>query len=82
VFSDPGAFMVYKVESVQDLPLTGVHDEISRTLQAQKVKNAFDTLQNSTKPTFDDTYFATPAPPSMRSPAELPTTQAPAPGKK
>jgi hypothetical protein len=82
VFSDPSAFMIYKVESVQDLPLTGVHDEIFRTLQAQKVKNAFDTLQSSTKPTFDDAYFATPAPPTMRSPGELPATQAPAPGKK
>jgi len=82
VFADPAAFMIYKVESVQDVPLTTVHDEIARALQAQKVKSAFDAVQNSTKPTFDDAYFAAPAAPSMRNPNELPTMKSPDPGKK
>ena len=82
VFSDPAAFMIYKVESIQDLPVASVHDEISRTLQGQKIKSAFDAFQNSTKTTLNDAYFAIPAPPTLKNPGETPAAQAPAPGKK
>lgn len=86
VFSDASGYRIYKVEEIKDLPLATVHDEISHAMQGQNMKNSFDSLQNSAKTTFDDAYFATPAPPSLRNPGEQPapkgTTTPPPPGKK
>jgi hypothetical protein len=86
VFSDATGYRIYKIEEIKDLPLASVHDEIARTLQGQNTKNAFDSLQNSAKTTFDDKYFAGPAPPSLKNPGERPasqgTTTPPPPGKK
>jgi hypothetical protein len=86
VFSDASGYRIYKIEEIKDLPLASVHDEIARTLQGQNMKNSFDSLQNSAKTTFDDSYFATAAPPSLRNPGEAPatkgTTTPAGPGKK
>jgi PPIC-type PPIASE domain len=86
VFSDASGYRIYKIEEIKDLPLASVHDEIARALQGQNMKSSFDSLQNSAKTTFDDSYFATAAPPSLRNPGEPPaakgTTTPPAPGKK
>jgi hypothetical protein len=84
VFSDATGYRIYKVTEVKDLPLASVHDEIARALQGQNMKNAYDSLQNSAKTTFDSTYFATPAAPSLRNPGEAPAPQGttPPPGKK
>ena len=85
VFDDPGGFMIYKIEAAEDLPVTGVHDEIVRKLETDKIKSSFDALQNSGKTTLDDAYFATPAPPApptLRNPGEAPAAQTPPPGKK
>ena len=82
VFNDPAGFMVYKVTDIKDLPVATVHDEIARTLQAEKLKTAMDGLQNSVKTTLDESYFATPAPPTLHSPGELPVQNPPPPGKK
>ena len=82
VFNDPAGFMVYKVTDTKDLPVATVHDEIARTLQAEKLKAAMDGLQNSVKTTLDESYFASPAPPTLRTPGELPVQNPPPPGKK
>ena len=82
VFNDPAGFMVYKVTDTKDLPVASVHDEIARTLQAEKLKAAMDGLQNSVKTTLDESYFASPAPPTLHSPGELPVQNPPPPGKK
>jgi hypothetical protein len=84
VLSDPTGFRIYKVEEIKELPLTSVHEEIARTLQGQNMKNAFDSLQNSAKPTFDNAYFANPSAPSLRNPGERPAAPGatPPPGKK
>ena len=82
VFNDPTGFMIYKVVTVKDLPLASVRDEIARAVQGEKMKNTFEALQNTAKTTLDDAYFATPAPPTLRTPGELPVMQPPAPGKK
>jgi PPIC-type PPIASE domain len=86
VFSDASGYRIYKVGEIKDLPLASVHDEIARTVQGQNMKNAFDSLQNSAKTTFDNGYFATPAAPSLKNPGEAPATQGtttpPPPGKK
>jgi len=87
VFNDSAGFMIYKVVEIKDLPVAGVHDEIARALQGEKIKASIESLQNSAKTTLDDAYFATPAPPTLRNPGEAPATQPPtsgnpAPGKK
>ncbi len=75
VFSDPTGYRIYKVEEVQDSPLASVHEEIQRTLQGQNMKSSFESLQSSAKTTFDQAYFATPAPPSLKRPDEAPAAQ-------
>ena len=82
VFNDPAGFMVYKITELKDLPVATVHDEIARTLQAEKLKAAMDGLQNSVKTTLDESYFSSPAPPTLRNPGELPVQNPPPPGKK
>jgi hypothetical protein len=87
VFNDPAGFMIYKIVEIKDLPVAGVHDEIARALQGEKIKASIESLQNSAKTTLDDAYFATPAPPTLRNPGEAPAAQPPtsgnpAPGKK
>jgi PPIC-type PPIASE domain len=82
VFNAPAGFMVYKITEIKDLPVTTVHDEIARALQAEKLKAAMDGLQNSVKTTLDESYFATPAPPTLRKPEELPVQNPPPSGKK
>lgn len=84
VFSDPTGYRIYKVTEVKELPLLSAHDEIAHALQGQNIKNSFESLQNSAKTTFDNTYFSTPAPPSLRNPGETPAPQGttPPPGKK
>jgi PPIC-type PPIASE domain len=80
VFNDPAGFMVYKVAEVKDLPVASVRDEISRTLQAEKLKSAMDALQTSVKTTLDESYFGAAAAnaPTLRKPGETPA-QNPAP---
>jgi len=68
VFNDPAGFMVYKVIEIKDLPVANVHDEIARTLQAEKLKTAMDDLQNSIKTTLDESYFGTPTGPAGNAP--------------
>lgn len=85
VFSDPTGYRIYKVIETADLPLASVHDEIARTLQGQNVKSSFESLQNSAQATYDDAYFATPAPPSLKNPGGSPTAPGashPNPGNK
>ena len=79
VYTDPSGYRIYKVDEVKDLPLASVHDEIARTLQGQNIKNSFDSLQSSSKATYDDAYFATPAPPSLKTPGGGPSAQGPTP---
>jgi hypothetical protein len=80
LYSDPSGYRIYKVEEITTLPLASVHEEIARTLQGQNLKTSFESLQNSAKTTYDERYFASPAPPSLKHPNETPTTQPHAPG--
>jgi hypothetical protein len=89
VFGDPTGYRIYKVEEIKDTPLAAVHEEIQRTLQGQNMKTSFESIQNSAKTSFDQAYFATPAPPSLKRPDESPSpapAQSPkastTPGKK
>lgn len=80
VITDPQGFMIYKVEDFQDQPLTEVKEEVSRAAQQEKLKSAFADMQKSAteNTTYDDAYFAVPAPPTLKKPGE---SSAPAPSK-
>ena len=87
VFADPQGFMIYKVEDFQDQPLADVREEVARAVQNEKLKQFSESLQKSAanSTTYNDAYFAVPAPPSLRKPGEpvtAPVPNAPAPGKK
>jgi hypothetical protein len=86
VYSDPSGYRIYKVEEVTSLPVASVKEEIARAVQGQHLKSSFESLQHSDKVTYDDSYFATPAPPSLKRPNEGPSahgaTVPPAPGRK
>ncbi|HZQ18519.1 MAG TPA: peptidylprolyl isomerase [Terriglobales bacterium] len=69
VFADPTGYRVYKVLEVTDQPLAKVHDQIAQTLRTQSIKTSFESLQNDAKTTYDEAYFATPAPPSLKNPS-------------
>lgn len=77
VFTDPQGFMIYKIEDFQDLPLADVKQEVQRTVQSEKIKQASEDLQKQANndTTYDDAYFSVAAPPSLRNPGE------PAPSK-
>jgi len=89
VFNDAGAYMIYKIDDFQDQPLGSVKEEVSRMLQNQKLRTFSEALQKSVgeNTTYNDAYFAVPAPPSLRKPGEPPAQPtgaqaSPAPGKK
>lgn len=85
VFNDPQGLMIYKVEDFQDAPLADVREEVARAVQTQKLKQVSDALQKteSTDTTYDRSYFAVPAPPTLRNPGETPAPANPSPpGKK
>ena len=85
VIADPQAFMIYKVEDFQDPPLADVREDVSRIVQGEKMKNFSESLQKSAadSTTYNEAYFAVPAPPSLRKPGEAtPAPATPAPGKK
>ena len=80
VYGDPSGYRIYKVEEITTLPLANVHEEIARAMQGENLKNSFEALQNSAKTTYDERYFVTSAPPSLRKPNETPATQPPPSG--
>jgi hypothetical protein len=86
VFNDPQGYMIYKVDDFQDQQLADIREEVSRTVQSQKLKQASESLQKTaaSDTSYDDAYFAVPAPPTLRNPGETPTpaNPAPPPGKK
>ncbi|MGB7553685.1 MAG: peptidylprolyl isomerase [Candidatus Korobacteraceae bacterium] len=63
LFSDPGAFYVYKVVSVRQVPLSEVKESISNALQRQMVTDRIQEIQNSVTPVLNEAYFGPEAPP-------------------
>lgn len=82
VIDDPQGFMIYKVQASQSQPLADVRDEVTHAVQSEKLKAASEGLQKqmSQDTTYNDAFFAVPAPPTLRMPGE--EAPAPAPGKK
>ena len=84
VFNDPQGYFIYKVDDFQDQQLADTRQEVSRAVQNQKLKQASESLQKTaaSETTYDDAYFAVPAPPTLRNPGETPTPAHPAPPGK
>lgn len=60
---EPTAFVIYKVENKQTLPMESVKDEITRTLHRQKMEARLKEITANAKADYNDTYFGPPAPP-------------------
>jgi hypothetical protein len=77
VEQEAAAYIVYKVESTQTLPMDRVKDEISRELLRQKMDKALREINSSVHAEFNDDYFG----PLLSSPAgSIPNpAQSPAP---
>ena len=86
VIDDPQGFMIYKVDGAQDQPLADVREEVTHDVQTEKLRTASESLQKqmSQDTSYNDAYFAVPAPPTLRKPGEEAPVPAPAPapGKK
>lgn len=84
VIDDPQGFMIYKVQASQSQTLADVRDEVTHAVQSEKLKAASEALQKqiSQDTTYNDAFFAVPAPPTLRNPGEEAPPSMPAPGKK
>lgn len=83
VFSDPGAFYIYKVISAQVPPFGRVKEDIKHTLQAERLQNSMKAVLESGKTDLNNAYFAEeegPRMPQRRSPdaqGKLPPNRSP-----
>ncbi len=78
VFVDPGALFIYKVVSVQQVPMSDVKDAISKILQQQGLQSKLEEISKSATPVLNEEYFG---PASTGAPAMggRPGASAPAP---
>jgi hypothetical protein len=72
VISDNGGHYVYKVVSVEVLPLDKVTNEIHNTLKSQHLKDEMEKYQNSYHTETNEAYFGPPQPMGGRPPGQLP----------
>jgi peptidyl-prolyl cis-trans isomerase C len=84
VFSSPGAFFIYKMDSNGPIPLDQVKNEIQQQLLKEKMQAAMESMVSNAKPVLNEQYFG-PAPsptqvvPGTNAPSQgaQPTTQKP-----
>lgn len=69
---EPTAFIIYKAESKQTLPVESVKDEISRTLLRQKMEGTLKNITESVKADYNDTYFGPGTPMPHLPPDKVP----------
>jgi len=82
VINDAGGHYIYKVKSKEQLSLDQVKDEIRRTLQGQRQREAMDKINNSFTVEKNDAYFGPeqagmPGAPRMPPPRMAPAPNAP-----
>ena len=71
VFSDPGAYYIYKLVSAQVPAFDTVKEDIKHTLQAERLQNSMKAVLESGKTDLNNAYFAEaegPGMPQRRSP--------------
>jgi peptidyl-prolyl cis-trans isomerase C len=66
-------YHIIKVEEHNMTPLEQVKPGLEKTLKQQKLKEQLDAIKDNAKPTYDQAYFAPPAPPKQPAAAVTPT---------
>jgi len=81
LISTPNGYLVYKVGDKDTLPLDHVREEISTTMQSQRMQDAMQAIQQSATPELNPKYFAdaTADTPHGHAPPEAPQPAVKAP---
>lgn len=74
VFAEPNGYYIYKLILKETKPLDQAHDQIRSTLAQQRMQDAMDSIQQSSKTELNEAYFGPPA-----APAAVPGGAPPAP---
>ena len=67
---EPTAFVIYKAEKKESMPLDRVKDEISRTLHRKKLEDKLKEINSGVKADYNDAYFGPPTPPAALPPGD------------
>lgn len=62
VSTNPNGYLFYKLDTKETLPLNTVKEEIHTSLQNQRMQDTMESIRESTKPEYNDRYFAAAAP--------------------
>jgi parvulin-like peptidyl-prolyl isomerase len=65
VIAGQQAYFIYKMEAKDIMPLADVRDEIRSGLEDQRLQDSMKAIEDSAQPSFDESYFKAPAPPSL-----------------
>jgi len=68
-------FHVIKVDSHESTPFEGVKAAIEKREHQKRLQEQLDALKNDAKPTFNEAYFAPPAPPAAAPEAAAPSAK-------
>jgi len=72
VIEDQNGYFLYKVKSKGALSLDKASEEIRETLRAQRTEDELRKIQESAKPTLNESYFASPHPQESGKPSAKP----------
>ena len=87
VLAEPNGYYIYKIVSKDTKPLEQAHDSIRATLAQQRMQDAMEGIQQSSKATLNEAYFGpaaapaaspgagAPPPPQMNPPAKPETSK-------
>ena len=65
-------YHIIKVDEHTTTPFAEVKPQLEKAERQRKVQEALDAMKTNAKPTFNETYFAPPAPPAAATPAPAP----------
>jgi len=68
VIADQNGYYIYKMKSKEVLPLDQAREEIKGTLRSERMQEEMKAVQESAIPTFNESYFAPAAPPTLMTP--------------
>jgi hypothetical protein len=57
VLSEPGGFVVYRLDSKREIPFEDVKEEITQRVTRQRINDEREQITGSNKPVFNDAYF-------------------------
>jgi len=73
VIADQNGFYIYKVREREVIPLDQAREEIKGMLRSERIQEAMKTVQDSSTPILNESYFTPVAPPSMSAPRPGPS---------